>query len=518
MMVAMFRPSIFLLILSVCYITILAACATLPKTPDEAVFDLQEDSAKEGQLDGPLLSTTSVWSWDRQLEPVLHRGPSGTWDAVDVLNPTIVFVEGVYYNLYSGYDGSRWQTGLATSLGGINWRKFEGNPVLRLSERGWDSTYIAANGSVAHADGTFYYWYQGGEKAQIGVATSKDARAWDRLAEPVLKPGPKGSWDDTGVADPAVIHLADTFYMYYLGMDSYGVQRLGVARSNDGRKWEKSIANPILDVGPPGYHDENGLGEPAVFRVGQRFYMLYTGRNASEVRTQLLATSPDGVHWMKKLRGPVLDVGPSNAWDSAVVADAWPMIINGQLLVWYGGGNRKEPAQNLNGAIGLARTGGPQVIVDFTALTGSARIQPETRRDDTPNGKYVFSHAFERAGEKRESIVTIAGGSIGFPVVAVPPDAALAFAIAMPWDIPPDGGFASIEFVAEDGQRLKIYSRWLAPAKNEDERRWNEEQISITSLAGRRGSFVFSASPAQSGDITGLWIGWSNPRMVTTSK
>jgi hypothetical protein len=42
-------------------------------------------------------------------EPVLGRGPAGSFDSVDALNPSLVRRGGVV-QLYSGYDGNIWRT------------------------------------------------------------------------------------------------------------------------------------------------------------------------------------------------------------------------------------------------------------------------------------------------------------------------------------------------------------------------------------------------------------------------
>jgi predicted GH43/DUF377 family glycosyl hydrolase len=134
------------------------------------------------------------------------------------------------------------------------------------------------------------------------------------------------------------------------------VQRLGLARSQDGIHWQKSGGNPILDTGLPGGFDELGLGEPAVFLAGEHFYMLYTGRDLQEHRRVGWAQSSDGVDWEKIPSAPLLD-GFSD-WNSRVVCD--PAIWRDQerILVWFGGGNQPSPDENLNGQIGLAWIGG----------------------------------------------------------------------------------------------------------------------------------------------------------------
>ena len=292
--------------------------------------------------------------WEVRPEPVLSPGPAGTWDSVDVLNPSVVKVGAAYYNLYSGFDGNTWHTGLATSVDGTSWDKQGTEAVISPDPTTWEGNYIAANGSLYHDGDHFLYWYQAGRrgKTSIGLADSAAAKQWSKHGRAVLAPGPSRSWDETGVGDPCVIRCRGTYTMYYLGQNRFGIQRLGVARSTDGIHWQKSHTNPILDTGPPGSFDERGLGEPAVFRAADRYLMLYTGRDANENRRIGWAESVNGVDWKKLTTRPVL--GGSQAWNSHVVCDPSVWRGGGDLLVWFGGGSRPSPDENLKGRIGLA--------------------------------------------------------------------------------------------------------------------------------------------------------------------
>jgi predicted GH43/DUF377 family glycosyl hydrolase len=224
----------------------------------------------------------TAYTWEPRDQPVLAHGIPGDWDAHDALNPSIVQRGGVYFNFYSGYDGRVWRTGLATSADGLHWKK-EG-VVLAPDTRAGEGDYIAANGSALFHEGEFWYWYQAGPKPtpRLGLARSADGRHWRKEHFPVLDFGPRGSWDERGLADPYVVEMQQYFYLFYLGQDRAGRQRLGVARSRDGEHWQKLRSNPILELGKYGAFDEMGLGEPAVW-VGQGYYwMLYTGRDAHE--------------------------------------------------------------------------------------------------------------------------------------------------------------------------------------------------------------------------------------------
>jgi hypothetical protein len=140
--------------------------------------------------------------------------------------------------------------------------------------------------------------------------------------------------------------------MYYLGQDRARRQRLGVAMSTDGYRWHKLRANPVLEPGAPGTFDELGLGEPAVWSGHGSYWMLYTGRDRQENRRLGLARSQDGVIWTRVTDTAVL--AGSASWNSKVVCDPSVEQKDGLVRVWFGGGNRPEPAENLAGQIGVA--------------------------------------------------------------------------------------------------------------------------------------------------------------------
>jgi len=288
--------------------------------------------------------------WDVEAEPVLKRGTAGAWDHVDVLNPSVVRRNGRYFNFYSGYDGRSWRTGLATSPDGRSWERR--GVALSPDANTWEGSYIAANGSALWRNGRFFYWYQAGEPPRIGLAGGTDERNWRKEPQTVLPTGPNGSWDERGVADPYVIEAGDYLYMYYLGQDRARRQRLGVARSSDGVRWEKLRKNPILELGAPGSFDEIGLGEPAVWALHDVYWMLYTGRDRAEMRRLGLAWSRDGVRWTRYWEAAFL--AGTQGWNSSVVCDPAVEVTESGARVWFGGGDVAHPAENIHGQIGMA--------------------------------------------------------------------------------------------------------------------------------------------------------------------
>lgn len=292
--------------------------------------------------------------WEARAEPVLGHAAAG-WDAVDALNPSVVRFHGELWNFYSGFDGTDWHTGAATSADGVTWNKL-GRVIQGRHPGGADSAGQGSNGSALVEGDTIYYWYVAGAPPGIALATSKDGRSFEQRPGLVVEPGPRGSFDEEGAADPYVIRRGDSFYLFYLGQDRARRQTLGVARSHDGIVWEKLRANPVLELGGPGAFDENGLGEPAVWTSGGFYWMLYTGRDREEHRRLGLARSSDGVAWQ---RDPSFaPVGGGEAWDSKVVCDPTVELDGNSVRVWFGGGDVAHPVANIHGQIGLARLHG----------------------------------------------------------------------------------------------------------------------------------------------------------------
>jgi predicted GH43/DUF377 family glycosyl hydrolase len=298
--------------------------------------------------------------------PVLERET-----ATDVLNPSVAFHDSQFFNFYSEYDGHTWHSALATSSNGFVWQKR--GRFLSPDPKTWEASYIAANGSAANLNGLWTYWYVAGDRDRpsIGFVRSNDLKLWKKHPKPVLDPGPRGSFDEFGVADPYVIQINNWLYMYYLGQNRARQQQIGLARSsatgpNSGFVWEKLRSNPVLEISAPGSGapgsgtmDENGLGEPAVWQANGWYWMLFTGRDIHENRTLRFARSSDGVHWVRFAAIP-----RQYNWDAKVMCDPTVLVRDETqnmhnpaqkhaTLVWFGGGDSARPDENIHGQIGI---------------------------------------------------------------------------------------------------------------------------------------------------------------------
>jgi sucrose-6-phosphate hydrolase SacC (GH32 family) len=267
-----------------------------------------------------------TFNFEERPAPVMERG-----GASDLLNPSVVRTASGFTNYYSMFDGRAWRTRVAESVDGIQWR--DTGILLSPNPATWEGSYIAANGSALVFGSQIWHWYEAGPRERLRVGLRGQA---------VLGPGPWDSWDERAVADPFVIRIDPYFYLYYLGQDRGARQKIGLARSRDGVRWEKLRSNPVLEAG------EN-IGEPAVWQSHGFYWMLYTVRLPDEERRLRLARSPDGVHWTKL----AAEFAGAQPWDAKVICDPSVVVDGERVLVWFGGGDVAGPDQNIHGQIGF---------------------------------------------------------------------------------------------------------------------------------------------------------------------
>jgi predicted GH43/DUF377 family glycosyl hydrolase len=123
------------------------------------------------------------------------------------------------------------------------------------------------------------------------------AATWRRLSvQPILSPSGSG-WQSAGTFNPAVIVHDGKFIMLYRAQDARGTSRLGYAESRDGIHFTQR-PEPVL-VPEAEYEQEGGVEDPRLVKIGDLFYLTYTGYNKRDAQL-CLATSRDLVHWKRE--------------------------------------------------------------------------------------------------------------------------------------------------------------------------------------------------------------------------
>ena len=159
------------------------SCCVMPVSPSGG-YRAWYSAVDAGLIRGGIGYATSadgiVWVKDTVNNPVLSEAP-GQWDDTEVGQPQIFHISGsIYYMWYAAFPSglaSR-NVGLAMSSdGGVKWKKYSGNPVLKHSSDEWDGSFIAC-GTVLQIPGadTLVMWYEGlparGPVQYIGRAVS----------------------------------------------------------------------------------------------------------------------------------------------------------------------------------------------------------------------------------------------------------------------------------------------------------------------------------------------------------
>ena len=208
--------------------------------------------------------------------------------------------------------------------------------IFSITGVAWDAgtTGLYAPEIVEH-DGTYYLFYSvilsggvTGSSNAIGVATSAtiDGTYVDSGAA-VLSPSAAGLWDSRRVGEASAIFQAGQWVMAYMGEDSdlpyQESEKIGIATAPAATgPWTRHPSNPILDFGASGEWDDALVADPGLIYADGYYWMMYAGAPDSTPSTSLsqglaYATDPLGT-WTRYTGNPILEVGPSGAWD-----DVW---------------------------------------------------------------------------------------------------------------------------------------------------------------------------------------------------
>jgi beta-1,2-mannobiose phosphorylase / 1,2-beta-oligomannan phosphorylase len=229
---------------------------------------------------------------------VLEYDPRITWEKSCINRPHVLRAGGSYYMWYTAqnFEAQTSVFSLATSQDGFAWERVGSQPVLRPAG-GWEKGSLMCP-HVLYEKGSFRMWYSGGELYEadaVGYAESPDGIHWQReLTNPVLRP--TGGWECDRITAACILPRQEDYLAFYIGFgEGYERSQIGLARSVDGiHRWERYPHNPIVAPGPAGSWDDCNVYKPYVVPFGGLWYMWYNASRCRDRREQIgLATATE---------------------------------------------------------------------------------------------------------------------------------------------------------------------------------------------------------------------------------
>lgn len=281
--------------------------------------------------------------------------PQEDGDPVD--SPNVFRLDGTWYMIYLRFlDKTGYVARLAKSDDLVHWETL--GTVAPFREKGWDAWQCSPSAAlVDHVwggsyalqpyDGKYWFTYIGGEgkgyepdPLKIGLAHTDAptvAKEWTRLDEPIMSPDDPDARDfeKTTMYKTSVIWDRDKtlgfpFVCFYNGKSvatGRSVERIGIAVSDDLRRWRRYGTGPIIDNG-------SGIsGDPQVVKIGDLWCMFYFGAFWKPKAFDTFAVSRDLKSW-RKWNGAHL-VEPSKPYDQTYAHKPWVVKHDGIVYHFY---------------------------------------------------------------------------------------------------------------------------------------------------------------------------------------
>ena len=216
------------------------------------------------------------------------------------------------------------------------WRRASDDPIISPRGAGWEAAGTFNPAVVLH-DGKFVMLYRAQDAAgtsRLGYAESADGIHFVRRAEPVLAPETeyeKGG----GVEDPRLVRIGDTYYLTYTGYNKKDAQ-LCLATSKDLTHWERK---GVILTAYKGKWNVGWTKSGAIVpeKIDGKYWMYWLGTAADKTDQMGVSYSSDLMHWTEALDTPVLPRRPGR-FDSRVVEPGPPPILtrDGIVLIYNG--------------------------------------------------------------------------------------------------------------------------------------------------------------------------------------
>jgi predicted GH43/DUF377 family glycosyl hydrolase len=289
--------------------------------------------------------------------PVLSgSGMAGNFDSHAVDCPFVFTHQGVFYMMYVGFDGTGYQTALATSSNLLDW-EHQAVILPRLeSNARWDHVGAAGSWMPLESNALYElprlkkidnrYWmiyhaypdegYEAGG-AVMGLAWTEDENLleWQRLDEPIFTYQNGMDWEKAGLYKCCVIEHQEKYWMFYNAKRDNQwpwIEETGLAFSNDLIHWERYEENPVLEVKEGSFFSQF-FSDPCIKHDGFQWVNFAFGFDGNHAQGAL-AVSDDLTVW-RCGQQPLISHGQQGELDEIHAHKSSVIYWNGVLYHFY---------------------------------------------------------------------------------------------------------------------------------------------------------------------------------------
>ena len=179
---------------------------------------------------------------------------------------------------------------------------------------------------------------------------------------------------------------------------------------------------------------------------------------------------------------------------------------------WFSFSRMYTEQKRLSNETDILNLASVEETYNFLTNLGSADISTE-------KAAYVkvAKSEFVINNDAREVLFEHPNSEVVFKDVPIKENSTLKFGIGInqaAWDKSGDGVLFEVIIVNEKSQKYVIFSRYINPKNNVEDRKWFDINLNLKAFAGQKVSFIFKTTGGTNRDLTYDWAGWSSPKII----